>query len=249
MRKLLLFFALFMLATAAFGQDLTVAAAADLSSVLPEIAKQFEAKTGKHINLTFGSSGNITQQTQNGAPYDVFFSADSQFPQKLNEAGLVEPGTTVKYAVGKIVLFVPSSSKLDLSRGPSVLLSPDVKKIAIANPVHAPYGRAAVEALKKEGLYDQVKNKFVVGENISQAAQYVGTGNTDAGIIALSLAFSMKDKGHYVEMPTADYTPIEQAAVVLKKCKDKQTAKAFFDFLKTPAVRNTLIAHGFTLPN
>jgi molybdate transport system substrate-binding protein len=115
--------------------------------------------------------------------------------------------------------------------------------------MHAPYGRAAVEALKKEGLYEQVKDKFLVGENISQAAQYVGTGNTDAGIIALSLAFSMKDRGRYIEIPLADYTPIEQSAVILKRCKDKQTAKAFFEFLKTPAVRNILVAHGFTMPN
>jgi len=249
MRKLLFLLLISSFSAVALAQDLTVAAAADLSSVFPEVTRQFEAKTGKHINLTFGSSGNITQQIQNGAPYDVFFSADSQYPKKLEEAGLVEPGSAVKYALGKIVLFVPSSSKVNLIQGPGVLLSPEVNKIAIANPAHAPYGRAAVEALKNEGLYDRVKNKFVVGENISQAAQYVGTGNTDAGIIALSLAFSMKDRGRYVEIPLTDYTPIEQSAVILKRCKDKQTAKAFFEFLKTPAVRNLLIAHGFTLPN
>lgn len=249
MRKLFLFLAVLLFSSAALAQDLTIAAASDLSSVFPDVAKQFQAKTGKHISFTFGSSGNITQQIQNGAPFDMFFSADSQYPKKLDEAGLVEPGSTMKYAIGKIVLFVPSSSKVDLRQGPRVLLSPEVKKIAIANPIHAPYGRAAVEALKKEGLYDRVKDKFVVGENTSQAAQYVGTGNTDAGIIALSLAFSMKDKGRYVEIPLSDYTPIEQSAVILKKCKDKETAKAFFEFLKTAAVREMLIAHGFTLPN
>ena len=157
------------------------------------------------MKLIYGSSGNFAQQLQNGAPFDMFFSANLDYPKQLEAAGLTEPGTFYQYAIGKIVVWVPNDSKLDLSSGLKALLDPSIKKIAIANPQHAPYGKAAVAALQKENIYDQVKDKFVLGENISQTASFVASGSADVGMIALSLALSpnMKDKGRYAEVPGA----------------------------------------------
>src|SRR5579859_1361427 len=184
------------------AQEITLAAAADLQFAFPDVAARFQKDTGKSVKLIFGSSGNFFTQIQNGAPFDVFFSADIDYPRKLEAAGLAEPGTLYSYATGKIVLWVPNSSKLDLSRGLQVLLDPSVKKIAIANPQHAPYGRAAEAALQHAGIYDQVASKLVLGENISQTASFVASGGAEAGIIALSLALapSLQTTGRYVEI-------------------------------------------------
>ncbi len=148
------------------------------------------------------------------------------------------------------MIWVPSGSKIDLSSGMKVLLDPSVKKIAIANPLHAPYGQAAVAALKHENIYDRVKDKFVLGENISQTASFVVSGAADIGIVALSLALSpnMKDKGRYVEVPATDYPPIEQACVILRSSKNKKVAEQFLAFVKTPAIRDVLRSYGFDLP-
>src|SRR5947209_1738637 len=181
------------------NREITVAAASDLTFALHDLAAQFEKRTGKQVKLSFGSSGNFFAQIENGAPYDLFFSADIEYPEKLEQAGLTEPGTLFRYATGKLVLWAPKESGIDLSRGLSSLLDPRVKKIAIANPTHAPYGRAAVAALRRENLYDKLAGKLVFGENISQTAQFVLTGNADIGIIAISLALSppMESKGKY----------------------------------------------------
>jgi len=229
------------------AQEITVAAAADLQFAMADIAARYQKETGKTVKLTFGSSGNFFQQIQNGAPFDVFFSANLDYAKKLDTAGLAEPGTLYQYATGKIVLWVPSDSKLDISAGLAALTNPAIKKIAIANPQHAPYGQAAVAALKKEGVYDKVADRFVLGENISQTASFVVSGAADVGIVALSLALSptMKDKGRYVEIPDADYPAIEQACVVLKSSKEKETAKAFVNYIKTPASAELLRKYGF----
>jgi molybdenum ABC transporter molybdate-binding protein len=182
-------------ATSAWGQEkksspeLTVAAAADLSSALQEIADRYEKKTGVHLKLSFGASGALTQQIQNGAPFDLFFSADMDYPRQLIAAGAADPASLYQYAVGKVVLWVPADSPLDLDhKGMSVLLDPSVKKIAVANPQHAPYGRAAVAALKHAGMYDQIADRLVLGENVAQAAQFVESGNAQAGFVALAHA-------------------------------------------------------------
>jgi len=237
-------------AAAAGAQEITVAAAADLQFALQDVTARFEKQTGAHVKLIFGSSGNFFAQLQNGAPFDLFFSADVGYPQKLEAAGLTDPGTLYRYATGKIVLWVPNSSTLDLKRGLPVLLDPGIHKIAIANPGHAPYGRAAVAALQHEKLYDQVSGKFVLGENISQAASFVVSGSADAGIVALSLALApaMKEKGRYFEIPTDGYPAIEQAAVVLKSSTQKETARKFLDFIKEPAVVEILQTYGFSVP-
>lgn len=145
---------------------LTVAAASDLSTAMEEIARNFEKATGCAVRVSAGSSGNFLTQIENGAPFDVFFSADLDYPKKLESEGLAEPGSTVQYAAGKIVLWVHADSHLDLTNGLEVLRDSSVRKIAIANPLHAPYGRAAEEALRRAGIYDAVKDRLVLGENI-----------------------------------------------------------------------------------
>jgi molybdate transport system substrate-binding protein len=230
--------------------ELKIAAAADLTYAFKDVTARFEKQTGNKTRLTYGSSGNFFSQIQNGAPFDLFFSADLSFPQKLEAAGLVEPGTSYEYAKGQIVIWIPNASKLDLGKGLVVLLDPGIRKIAIANPLHAPYGSAAVAAMKHEGIYDQIKSKFVMGENISQTAQFVQSGNTDAGIVALSLALApaMKTAGRYGLIPPTDYPPLIQAAVILKSSHNKELAKQFLNFLKDPGTVALMEQYGFAIP-
>jgi len=230
--------------------EIKVAAASDLTFAFKDVAARFEKQTGNGVKLTYGSSGNFFAQIQNGAPFDLFFSADVGYPQKLEAAGLTEPGTIYEYASGKLVIWVPNASKLDLSRGLSVLLDPSIRKIAIANPLHAPYGNAAVAAMRHDAIYDKVKSKLVLGENISQTAQFVQSGNADVGLLALSLgvAPAMKDSGRYVEIPSADYPPLIQAGVILKSSRNKELASQFLKFLKEPGTVALMERYGFSIP-
>jgi len=232
------------------AQDFTVAAAADLQFAMQDIVTRFEKETGKSVKVVYGSSGNFFQQIQNGAPFDVFFSANLDYAKKLEAVHLTEPGSYYEYARGKIVLWVPRDSKLDLTSGLKVLFDPAVRNIAVANPEHAPYGQAAVAALRNEGVYEKVQGKLVLGENISQAASMVISGSAQAGIVALSLALSpnMKDKGRYVLVPANEYPPIEQACVILRSSSMKDTAREFLSFTKTPAIRTVLEGYGFEVP-
>jgi molybdate transport system substrate-binding protein len=230
--------------------EIRVAAAADLQFVMPDLIAQFEKQTGTRVNVSYGSSGNFFSQIENGAPFDLFFSADLQYPQQLESAGLTEPGTLYKYALGHLVIWMAPSAKIDVAReGWKVLLDATVQKIAIANPAHAPYGRAAVSALKNQGIYDQVSAKLVYGENISQTAQFVQSGNAQAGIIALSLALSpaMKD-GKRWQIPATAHPPIEQAVVILKSASNKDAAQAFLAFVKSDSARAILSKYGFEAP-
>jgi molybdate transport system substrate-binding protein len=233
------------------AQEITVAAAADLQFAMQDVAARFQKETGKTVKLIYGSSGNFFQQIQNGAPFDIFFSANLDYPKKLDAVGLTEPGTYYQYARGKIVIWVRNESKLDLTSGMKALLDPSIKKIAVANPQHAPYGQAAVAAMQNQNVYEKVKDKFVLGENISQTASFVVSGSADVGIVALSLALSpnMKDKGRYVEVPADEYPPIEQACVVLASSKNKQTARQFLSFVKTAAIADVLKTYGFDVQN
>jgi molybdate transport system substrate-binding protein len=236
--------------TQAQGQEIRVAAAADLKFAMGELAQSFEKRTGTKIDVNYGSSGNFFSQLQNGAPFDLFFSADIEYPRKLEGDGLAEPGTLYPYAVGRIVIWMPPESKVDVSKlGWNALLDASVQKIAIANPEHAPYGRAAVEALHKAGIYEQLKAKLVYGENISQAAQFVQSGNAQAGIVAMSLAVSpgMKD-GKSWEIPADMHPAIEQGAILLKAAKNKGAAQAFLDFVKSMEGVAILAKYGFTMP-
>jgi molybdate transport system substrate-binding protein len=235
-------------AVSARAQELTVAAAADLRPAMEQIAAGFQAVTGATVKPIYGSSGNFYQQIQNGAPFDFFFSANADYPKKLEAAGLTVPGTYYEYALGKIVLMVPAASTLDLKRGSSVLLDPAVKKIAIADPSHAPYGQAAVAAMKTEKIYDQVSGKLVTGENISQAASFVLSGAADVGVVALSLALSAGPQVRYAEIPADDYPPIQQACVVLKSSKNPELATKFQKYLQTEEVRKIFQRFGFEAP-
>jgi molybdate transport system substrate-binding protein len=249
MRKLLALFFL-LVGTVAAAQEITVAAAADMSAALPELVSAYTKRTGQSVKLSFGASGNLTNQIRNGAPFDLFFSADEDYPQQLIKEGMASKETLYRYAVGRLVLWVPNDSPLDLTKlGFKALLDPSVKKISIANPATAPYGRAAAAALRHFEIYDQVSSRLVVGENISQAAQFVESGNAQAGLIALShaLAPAMKDKGRYWVIPLDAYPTLNQAAVVLSKSKQQDAARKFLDFVRSSEAASLLHRYGFSL--
>jgi molybdate transport system substrate-binding protein len=238
-------------AVSAWAGEVSIAAASDLNFAFKEIVAEFEKQTGNTVKLSLGSSGNFFAQISNGAPFDLYFSADISYPKKLEEDGLAEPGTLYMYAVGRIVLWVPKGSPIDVGAlGIKALQHPSVKRIAIANPKHAPYGRAAVAAMEHFKAYDAVKDKLVLGENIAQTAQFVQTGGADIGIIALSLAVApaMKDTGTYWEFPLEAYPRLEQGGVALKAAKDPKTALAFLDYIKGPEGAAVFKRYGFFLP-
>jgi molybdate transport system substrate-binding protein len=246
----LVFAAMLLFAGSARAQEIRVAAAADLRFALSGLAGQYEKQAGTKVNVTYGSSGNFFAQIQNGAPFDLFFSADLEYPRKLQAAGLAETGTLYEYALGRIVIWTRHDAPIDVAaQGWNALLSPFVQKIAIANPALAPYGRAAVAALEKAGIFEQVKAKFVYGENISQAAQFAQFGNAQAGIVSLSLALSPAMKGgKRWEIPADMHPAIEQGAILLKNATNKARARAFLEFIKSAGAQATLERFGFMIP-
>jgi molybdate transport system substrate-binding protein len=229
---------------------ITVAAASDLEFAMNEIVADYQKETGCMVRVTAGSSGNFFTQIENGAPFDVFFSADIDYPKKLEAESFAVAGTTVQYAVGKIVLWTRQDSHVDLNKGLAILRDPAIRKIAIANPEHAPYGRAAEQALKSAGVYDAVKGRLVLGENISQAAEFAESGNADVGIVALSLALSapLKDKGRYSQIPENLYAPLQQGATIIRASKNIDSARAFLAYIKKPAIAALLTRYGFAMP-
>jgi molybdate transport system substrate-binding protein len=233
------------------AEEITIAAASDLNYAFKELIAQYEKTTGNRVKLTLGSSGNLYAQIQNGAPFDLYFSADIGYPKKLEEAGWAVPGSVYRYAVGRIVLWTNRSTGLDVSRGLPLLTDPSIKKIAIANPKHAPYGRAAVAAMEHHKLYEAVKDKLILGENISQAAQFIESGACEVGIIALSLALAppMKTAGTYWEVPALAHPPIEQGAVILKSSKHLKAARQFLELMQSEPGQEVMTRYGFTLPN
>ena len=232
------------------AQSLTIAAASDLQGVMPEVVDAFERATGGQARVVFGSSGNFFTQIANGAPFDLCFSADIDYPQRLEKAGLTTPGTLFEYATGRLVLWSLKGTPVDLGQGLRALLAPSVRRVAIVNPDHAPYGRAAVDALKKANVYEKVRRKFVLGENVSQAAQFAESGNAEAGLLPLALATSasLARSGAYFEIPATLYAPIEQADIVLKASRRKDAARAFVEFLKRPDILQALRDAGFGAP-
>jgi molybdate transport system substrate-binding protein len=236
--------------SAAAGRTLTIAAASDLKFALDELLVRFrEQHPGADIQVTYGSSGNFLAQLSNGAPFDVFLSADVAYPRKLAEQGLVE-GEVFLYAVGRLVVWVPRDSPLPLEqRGLDALREPAARRIAIANPQHAPYGRAAEAALRSLGVYDTVRDRLVLGENIAQTAQFVQSGAADAGIIALALALApvMREQGRAWEVPLDAYPRMEQGGALLKRAKHPALARAFRDHLLGPEGTAVLKRYGFSL--
>ena len=231
------------------AQGLSVAAASDLQAVLPVIAASFEKETGRKVTTSFGSSGNFFTQIENGAPFDVFLSADIEYPTRLEAAGSVVRGSVTQYATGHLVLWTRNDSGIDVTRGFAALDDARVRHIAIANPEHAPYGRAAVAALRHEGIYDRVRSKLVLGENISQTAQFAQTGSAEVGLVAMSLAMSatMKASGSYLEISTSWYPPIAQAAAIVTASKRRAVAEQFLQFLKRESTVKVLQSYGFAV--
>lgn len=234
------------------GGELNVAAAANLQYALDGVNKAFEAENpGVKVKAVFGSSGNFVSQILNKAPFDVFISADTDYPQKLVDAGVARKDSFAIYAVGRLVLWAPATSKLDFERdGLKTLCNSSIAKIAIANPKLAPYGRAAEAALKNSGVYEQVKGKLVLGENITQAAQYIQSGAADVGLIAESLTYgpAMKDKGRAWRIPEGTYPKLEQALVILDDAKDMALAVKYRDFILDEKGLALLKPYGFGSP-
>jgi molybdate transport system substrate-binding protein len=247
MRTLLLL-GMLLTSVAAYPEPFTVAAAADLKNAMAELSDEFvKSHPGNAPDIVFGSSGKLYQQIANGAPFDLFFSADIRFPQLLKESGMAQ-SEVCPYALGRLVLWGAGglSGKLSLER----LAGDDVRFVAIANPRHAPYGMRAQEVLENLGLWDKVAPKLVFGENVAQAAQFVDTGSAQVGIIALSLVLGpeFKNKGSYMIIPERLHQPLEQGYVQLKRAGGNRAAVAFADFVSSEKGRAILSAWGFTLP-
>lgn len=230
----------------------TAAAAADLKYALDEVIGEFEqGHPNVDVRPTYGSSGNFFAQLTNKAPFDIYFSADMDFPRKLIEQGHARKETEFRYAVGQIVVWVRNESPLDVGAlGVKALVESGVRKVAIANPQHAPYGRAAEAALRHLGVYEQVQDRLVLGENIAQTAQFVESGAADAGIIALSLAMApaLKDKGRYAIIPLDAYPRLEQGGAILNWARDREATDALRTFVIGDQGRAILRRYGFLLP-
>jgi molybdate transport system substrate-binding protein len=234
------------------GQNsgLTIAAASDLQTVFPHLVSGFERATGMKATVAFGSSGNFFAQIQNGAPYDLYFSADIDYPRRLADSGHAEAKTLYEYATGRIVLWTRKDSGIDIRRGLTVLRDARVRRIAIANPNVAPYGRAAVAALRSEKLYEAVQGKLVQGDNIAQTAQLADSGNAEVAIIAHSLAVgaALSSSGSFAEIPASAHPPIEQGAIVVTPSKNRAAAERFVTYLKSAEAQTTLRKYGFISP-
>jgi molybdate transport system substrate-binding protein len=246
--QIALIFFIFSLASSCRGQgkkELRVAAAADLQPVLPKLAEQYERVTGVKVLTSYGSSGNLTTQILNGAPMDLFLGADFVYPEKVVAAGLADGTAPTQYARGILVLWARKDSPLQPITLDS-LTDKRVTAVAIANDLHAPYGQAAVAALKRLKMYDAVKPHLVVAENIAQAAQFVESGNAQLGLISLTAASTPKFQGEgtLIRLPTSSYPPIMQCAVVMKNSDRRAEAHAFLNWLLKPEAQTQLSKMG-----
>ena len=230
----------------------TLAVASSVQFAMEDLIKEYsEAHPEVAVKATYGSSGNFFAQIQNQAPFDLFLAADMDYPGKLAKAGLALDDAVTCYAIGGLVLWVPNTSPLDVEKsGLQTLADPAVKKIAIANPKLAPYGAAAIAVIQTLATHAEIESKLVLGENITQTAQFVESGAADIGFLALSHAVSdkMKDKGRYWEVPADAFRPIEQGLVLIKGTQNAEAARAFRDFVLGEAGGAALQRHGFRLP-
>jgi molybdate transport system substrate-binding protein len=226
-------------------QTLTVSAASDLTPAFQEIGRLFEQQDGTKVTFNFGSTGQLTQQIEQGAPVDLFAAANVFFIEGLEKKGLIIPGTKALYAQGRLTLWTREDSQLKLERVED-LSKPEFKKVAIANPEHAPYGAAAREALQTAGAWEAVAPKLVYGENISQTLQYAESGNVDAAVVALSL--STQSKGRWVLVPAELHKPLNQALAVVEGAKHEQEARRFAAFVNSAEGRGVMRRYGFVLP-
>ena len=241
--------------TGAFSQQspLKVAAAADLEPVLPSLTQEFQNQTGVKVEAEYASSATLAQQIINGGPFDLFLGADLSFPGKVIAADLGDSGEPIPYARGTLVLWTRKDSPIWKSTGDltiDTLRNPALGKVAIADATHAPYGRAAMAAIRNLGLMDSLRGKLVVAENIAQTAQFAESGNAEVGLISLTSALTprLKAEGSFVEIPTDKYPPILQGAVVMKNSSSRDTAHRFLDFLRSPPIRKQLAERGLRAP-
>ena len=231
---------------------LTVAAASDLRFALDETIGQFKrANPTADVRPIYGSSGNFYTQIRNGAPFDMFLSADAEYPDKLRSDGFAIEGTEFEYAIGRLVVWAKRESPLEVEqKGMDVLADERVTKIAIANPEHAPYGRNAVEAMRRLGVYDRVQERFVLGENVSQALEFIESGAAEVGVVAMSLAVAptIQPRGKYWEIPLTAYPRMDQVGVILRAASNRQTADQFRAFILSDEGRAIFKRFGFYLP-
>ena len=227
------------------GKQLRIAAAADLQPLLPPLLRQFEQQTGIHAEASYQASATLATQIIDGAPFDLFLAADLSFPQRVIDAGRAEQAAPLPYARGTLVLWTRNDSGV-ASLSLEALQSAAVKSIAIANPTHAPYGRAAQAALQHAGLFNALQPKLVIAENIAQAAQYADSGNAQAGFISLTSALTprLSTDGHFVQVPDEDYPPILQGAIVIRASAEAGAAHRFLEFLQKPEIQQTLATEG-----
>jgi molybdate transport system substrate-binding protein len=238
-------------AAVAAPRTLTVAAAANLEPALQELIRAFEAANpGARVRTTLGASGRFFAQIQQGAPFDLFLAADASFPARLVEAGL-SSGPAFPYARGRLALWVPADSRLDLEKaGLRALLDPSVRKVALGNPAVAPYGVAAEEAMRSAVVFDAVKEKFVLGQSAAQAAQFALSGAAQVAFLPLSLALAppLSTQGRHLILPASSHRPIEQAGVILKGARDPSLASTFVAWLLGLDGRAILARHGYEAP-
>ena len=249
MKRLLLLVALLPLSTAA-ADKLSIAAAANLIYALEGLTAEFQrTEPATQVTVVTGASGSLVAQIENGAPFDVFLSADLEYPQKLIASGRAVPKSLMTFAVGRLVVW-STRPEIDVSTVPALVRNPQVRRIAVANLTTAPYGRAAREALLKLGLWLDAGPKLVVGENVTQTAQFVETGNADAGFVALSLVLSprLKDKGRWQEIDATLHAPLEQGAVLTERGGQNPAAARFLAFLRSPAARAVFERFGYRVP-
>lgn len=230
------------------AQEVTVAVSSNFQFAIEDITKLFEEKTGLKVKTVTGSSGNLTAQIKNGAPFDLFLSADMKYPENLFNSKYAVTNPRV-YAYGKLILW--TMKDVDLSKGIEILKKEDIEKIAIANPELAPYGSESINSLKYHNLYNEIKNKLVFGRNVSQVNQYITTKTADAGFTAMSVVMSSdwKDKGNWIELDQKSYSSIEQGVVILKHGKEKNeyASERFFNFLFSDEVKTILLKYGYGL--
>jgi len=226
--------------------EVTVAAASDLTPAFEEVGREFQAAQNIKVVFNFGSSDMLARQIENGAPIDLFASANVDYVNQLEQKGLIVPDTKKLYARGRITLWTLKDGPVQIDKITD-LTRPEVKRVAIANPEHAPYGMAARDALEQSGVWEAVKPKLVYGENIRQTLQYAQTGNVEVAIVALSL--SMQSDGRWVLVPEELHKPLDQGLAVIKGAKDERAAREFIDFILGPQGQAIMGKYGFTLPD
>ena len=229
---------------------LLVAAASDLVYCIDELGAAFrKEQPTAEVKVTTGASGNFFAQIKRGAPFDVFMSADMEYPRRLVQEGAADPASLKPYAIGRLAVWT-FDARFDLGKGMQVFADPRLARVAIANPEVAPYGRAARGALMHHGMWDKVQGKLAIGENVAQAAQFVQTGNAQLGIVSLATVLSprLKGVGRYYVVPEEGVAPIEQGAVVTRHGQGNPLAARFIQFLQTKAARDILQRSGFGLP-